>query len=78
MVKITQQEGKEVPAEVLATSIEQIAKGMKTISGTRLNRRALVTLIHENSRVARRDIELILNNLESLETIWLKPKAKST
>jgi len=31
-------------------------------------------LIHANSKVPKRDIELVLNNLDDLEQTWLKPK----
>lgn len=66
--------GEEVPAEVIAQSIADIAAAMKILSSTRLKRDAIVTLIHARSKVGKRDIELVLNNLEYLEAVWLKPK----
>lgn len=63
-----------VAAEVIATSIVKIAEGMKAIGQTRLSQKAIVTLIHAQSKVARRDIEIVLNNLQDLERDWLKPK----
>jgi hypothetical protein len=63
-----------LPAEVIQESIVAIASAMRQIEATRLSRRALVTLIHDHSKVNRKDIELVLNNLEQLEVIWLKPK----
>lgn len=53
-----------------------VAEGMKSLSKTRLSRRAIVTLIQAESKVSKSDIELVLNNLESLEEIWLKPIKK--
>ena len=66
----------EVPvaAEVIASAIVEIANGMKTLNSTRLTRRAIVTLIHEHSGIARKTIEIVLNNLDSLEETWLKKK----
>lgn len=63
-----------VPAEIIATAITDIAAGMKALRNTRLSRKAIVALLHENSKVPRRTIEVVLNNLEELETTWLKPK----
>lgn len=61
-----------VAAEIIATAIVDIAKGMKSLNASRLSRRAIVTLIHDHSKVARRDIQIVLNNLDSLEATWLK------
>lgn len=66
-----------VSAEVIERSIEQIAASMRQLDSTRLSRKAIVTLIHANSKVNKRDIELVLNNLTYLEQEWLKPKPKS-
>lgn len=70
-------DGSEVPAEIIAQSIVEIADAMKVLSRTRLSREAIITLIHARSKVGKRDIELVLNNLEALERIWLKPKPKN-
>lgn len=72
-VKQPQPPAKEVPAEIIATAIVKIAEAMKSLNQTRLSRRAIVTLIHAESKIARRDIEIVMNNLEALETTWLKP-----
>jgi hypothetical protein len=64
-----------VPAEVLATSIQQIAEGMKALNSTRLTRKALIALIHDQSKVSKKTIEIVLNNLQNLEHDWLKPRA---
>jgi hypothetical protein len=67
----------EVPAEVIATSITQIAKAMKDLTSTRLGRNAIVTLIHAASKVPKRDIVAVMGSLENLERDWLKPKPKA-
>lgn len=62
----------EIPADVIAQEIVKIAKAMQKLSTTKLKRDAIVALIHENSKVARKTIEVVLNNLEQLEKRWLK------
>lgn len=71
-IKVIQPEINPVPVEVLAASIKQIAASMKSIESTRMNRRCLIALIHDNSRVGKREIEIVLNNLCELERTWLK------
>lgn len=62
------------PIEVLESSIVEIAKAMKVINSTRLTRRSLVALLHDNSKLPKRDIEIVLNNLDQLEELFLKKK----
>lgn len=57
------------------TDFERIADGMKAINSTRLTRKALVALIHDQSKVSKNTIEIVLNNLQDLEHDWLKPRA---
>lgn len=65
----------EVPAEIIATSISQIAKSMAALESTRLSRNAIVTLIRAHSGVPKKTIELVMDNLAGLEKLWLKPVA---
>lgn len=64
----------EIPAEILATAILKVAEGMAAINKTRITREAIVTLIHDYSKVPKRDVRIVLANLDSLERQWLKPK----
>jgi len=61
-----------VAVEVIEQAIVDIAEGMRRINNTRLTRRALVYLIHMHSKVGIGTIELVLNNLDSLEQNFLK------
>ncbi len=65
---------KEVPADIIATAIVEIADGVKAVNSSRLTRKAIVALIHDQSKISKRTIEEVLNNLSSLEADWLKPK----
>lgn len=72
-VNVVPAEGEDAqPVEIIEQSIVEIAQAMKKINSTRLTRRAIVTLIHANSRVNKGDIEIVLNNLDELERTWLK------
>lgn len=64
----------EMPVEVLAEEIAKISAAMKRMNETRLTRDAIVALIHDNSRVSKSIIKIVLNNLDSLEATWLKKK----
>lgn len=59
-------------APEVTRAILDISKAMKTLSKSRLKREAIVVLIQDKSRLGKSTIELVLNNLESLEETWLK------
>lgn len=61
-------------AEQIATSIVQISEGMRRLGTSRLKQEAIITLIHDHSRVAKSTIRIVLNNLDQLERTWLKPQ----
>lgn len=57
---------------VIAQEIEQISRAMQRISQGRLKRDAIVSLIHDHSKVNKQTIRIVLMNIEQLERIWLK------
>jgi len=59
-----------VAAETIAEAIIGVSEGMKQLSNSGLKRRAIVALINETSGIGKKDIELVLNNLESLRATW--------
>lgn len=72
-VQIEQKEGQApVPAKVLAQEIASIGAAMRRLNQTRLKRETVVALIHDRSRIPKKTIEIVLNNLDQLETHWLK------
>lgn len=73
VIEIKQNPDKPIAAEIIAQSIVKIGDAMKAMSSTRLRRCAIVTLIHEDTKIARRDIEKVLSSLDTLENQWLKP-----
>jgi hypothetical protein len=75
-VKVIQPQNKEdeIPVEILAQSIADISAGMKKLKASKLNDKALVLLIQDASKVSKTDINSVLEALENLERIYLKPK----
>jgi hypothetical protein len=71
-VVVKQPAEEEVPIEILASSIVSIAKAMKKISESRLKLETVVTLLHDHTKVSKREIRFILNSLDALEEIFLK------
>lgn len=64
----------EVPVEILARSIKEIADGMKRIRTSALNDKALKLLISHSSGVSQRDVHNVLWALDSLSVTYLKKK----
>lgn len=80
-----QDEERPVPIEVLAESIKAISDGVKKLRAGPLNERALVLLIQHaapnigkwgTNRIGMTEIKAVLEGMESLETAYLKKKAK--
>jgi AAA+ superfamily predicted ATPase len=68
---VKQQDGSTpIPAEVIAQALIDISEGMKKLSNGGLKRKAIVALVHDQSKISKRDIEIVLNNLESLRADW--------
>jgi hypothetical protein len=69
---VTGKNDEPTPVGIIERSIVEISKAMQAINKTRLTRKALIVLIHDHSKIARRDIEIVLNCLEHLEEVYLK------
>lgn len=73
-VAVKQNPEKEIATEVIAESIVAISDGIKKLRAGRLNDRALVLLLHDVTGVARRDIKVVLDGLQSLESTYIKKR----
>jgi hypothetical protein len=71
---VKQNPEKEIATEVIAESIVAISDGIKKLRAGRLNDRALVLLLHDVTGVARRDIKVVLDGLQSLESTYIKKR----
>lgn len=66
----------EIPAEIVAQSIESIAVGMRKMMATRLNKRAVMLLIRDSCGLSITEIEKVLSSLENLDRRYLNKAAK--
>lgn len=81
-LKVMQQPDKEVPTEVLAQAIVDIADGIKRLRAGRLNEKALTLLIQHAAPTKNRsgqryglsEISDILDGIESLERTYVRKK----
>ena len=62
----------DTPPEVLAAAIVDTAKAARNLLGSRLNRRAVIVLLHNSCKVSQRDIERVLAAAAELDKTFLK------
>jgi len=63
---------KIVPKSVLATAILQISAGVKDLEKTGLNRRAVVALLADDTKLGKGTINTVLNSLGDLAKNYTK------
>lgn len=71
-VTVSQTPGDEVSTEILATAIRDIAEGVRKLTTTRLNRRAILVLIKDATHIDKCVAERVLNCLEQLDQLYCK------
>lgn len=78
---VKQIEGKEIPVEILATSIRDIAQGIRALRKSPLNDKALVLLIQHaiptrggGRPVSQKEIKAVFEAIDKLETTYLKKR----
>lgn len=71
-VKVVQTDEQEIPVEILAESIKEIAAGVKKLRSGKLNDRAIILLISDNCNVGRPAIRKVLESMETLAATYLK------
>ncbi len=76
-VVVKQEEGLEVPAEILAKAIVKISDSLEGWRRAGMKRHALVTLLVASTRVCKRDVELVLNGIDGLKMMYCLPPAAS-
>jgi siroheme synthase len=63
----TETKPKEVDPQVLAQQLATISDSMRKLLASGLNRKAVIVLLHHTSKVPQRDIEYVLDSLETLK-----------
>lgn len=80
-ITVTTDEKDPVPAEIMAEAIVSISDSMKSLDASRLSRRALLLLIHDNCKTVpgyppkkpgMKEIEVVLNSISSLKKAYVK------
>ena len=66
-IKVIKNEENPEPTEVLAEAVIRISENLQKLEKSGLNKRAIVVLVHDYTKVAKRDIELILESLAVLK-----------
>lgn len=59
--------------EALAQAISELSAGVRRLLAGRLKRDTIILLLHDASKVGKRDIAQVLLELERLEQTYLKP-----
>lgn len=54
----------------LSEAIDRISSALKTLLKSGLNRKAIIVLLHDYTKVPRRDIESVLSGLEALKKTY--------
>lgn len=73
-VNFVNKPGEEVPAEIIASSIQHISESMKKLKSSRLNDRAILVLLKDLTSLPGRDIKLVIDSISQLEEMFLKKK----
>lgn len=61
----------------LAEAIRQISKSFEKLSASGLNRKGIIALIHDHTKLGKRTISDVLDSLTELEKKYCKPKGKA-
>ncbi|MES2355583.1 MAG: hypothetical protein V4568_14535 [Pseudomonadota bacterium] len=70
---IVKQAEEPIAVEILAQSIADIGAAMKKLGASRLKRYALVVLLSDSTRLSKSRVEAVLNAMDRLEDMYLKP-----
>lgn len=66
-----EKEYKEMVEEI-ATNIAKLSRQVSSLLNGRLKREAIIILLAQMTKLPKRDIEYVLNAIESMEDVYLK------
>lgn len=66
----------EMLIDNLPEAIEKLATALKKLTDSRLREDTIVLLLHDKTKISKRDIKIILGAMDRLEEVYLKPKKK--
>ena len=65
-IKVVKNAEKPEPTEILAEAIIRIGESFKKLQESGLNRDAVIVLIHDYTKIPKRDIKLVLESLAKM------------
>lgn len=65
-IKVVKNAEKPEPTEVLAEAIVRIGSAMDKLKASGLNEKAILVLVHDASKVPKREIKLVFESLRKL------------
>ena len=71
---IDEQTGEITGYEVVAQSIERISESIRRLEASRLTAKLIVALVHDNTKISKREIQVVIESLRNLDKTYLKPK----
>lgn len=66
-IKVVKNVKKPEPTEILAEAIIRIGENFEKLQKSGLNKRAIVVLVYDYTKIPKRDIELVLESLAKLK-----------
>lgn len=73
-INTTEKPQSEWSPETLAAAVTKISESMTVLLKSGLNRKAIVVLLYDYTKVPKRDIDLVLNGLERLKGYYTQQK----
>ncbi len=63
-------EDEKHPAEIIAEELVKISDAIEKLLNSGLQRKTIVVLLHDMTKMNKKEIEYILNSLENLGEYW--------
>lgn len=60
--------------QLIAAHIIEISRAMQKLAQGPLKQKTIVLLVHDDTKIPKRDIQKILDSLHSLESTYLRPQ----
>ncbi len=60
----------EISEETLADAIRKVSAAAQALAGSGLNRKAVIALLHDKTKLSKKNIQLVLDNLEELAAYY--------
>ena len=71
-IKVVKNSEKPESTEILAEAIVRIGSAMQALEKSGLNERAIVVLIHAETKLSQRDIKIVLDSLRKLKSWYCR------